>query len=431
MLRVVQTEEWQPVVLSGPAALMSNSEAMELLEKWRISTGTDPQQYFEFGPQRLTPKNWSGVVSSKSVQLEVRPMGGLSLSSTDSKILDQNLSIMLQAVIGGSRFVFPDAELSGGGQRLHVFIATFLEQLAVARRRHVIRRYKTTTAVTPSVRGRMRFPGQLIESIRRPGYFSSEWVSLDENTPENRFLKAVMLFVRPLTGGELRARLEAQLVSFDQVTASADPKHDWAQIRRDRLPTAYLPVLRLGKAILDGEAAGLFSGHYEGSSEIVFTSGAFEAFLGAALARAAAETGYHAKIKAGGYLGSWATGPHVGAEAVEMIPDVQLIPMHNGLRSIVVDTKWKRLKPSSPNAGVNPGDVYQIVAYATRFGHERAVLLYPWVGAESPQTSVSRALTVNSAVPLVIYVATIPMIDPGFSKLGSIITALIETAGAQ
>lgn len=427
--RVVRTEEWDPVPLSGPGALLSLSEATELLEKWQFSTGTDPEQYFEFTPRRLTPKNWSGVVSGNTVQLEVRPVGAGSLSSDDSAVLDWNLGLMLDAAVTGRPFVFPDAELAGGGQRFHALIAGFIEQLSAARRRQVIRHYKTTRALTPNVCGRMAFPAQLLESIRRPGYFASEWVSLDENTPENRFLKAVLAFARPLTGGQLRARLEAQLVGFEQVSVPSDPRHEWARIRFDRLPPFYAAVLRLGKAILDGEALGLFSGRREGSSEIVFTARAFETFIGAALESAARKMGYQAKLKENAYLGTWARGPSAGSRGIEMIPDVQLVPIEAGRRSVVIDTKWKRLRPSSVNAGIVSSDAYQIVSYAARFGHDRAVLLYPWVGSVSPETSGMRSLALQSSrLPLTIYVATVLLLDPGFGKLESTLTSLIAEA---
>jgi 5-methylcytosine-specific restriction enzyme subunit McrC len=429
--RIVQTEEWGPIPLSGSGALLSLSEASELLDKWQFSTGTEPEQYFELTPQHLTPKNWSGVISGRSIQLEVRPVGGANLSAADSAILDWNLGVMLEAAVTRRPFIFPDAELAGGGQRFHALIASFIEQLGDARRRQLIRRYRTTRAVTPNVCGRMIFPAQLLESIRRPGYFASEWVSLDEDTPENRFLKSVLVFSRPLTGGQLRARLEAQLVGLDRVGVPSDPRHEWERIRFDRLPSFYVAVLRLGKAILDGEAIGLFAGRYDSTSEIVFTARAFEHFVSTALEAAAHKIGYRAKVKENGYVGFWATGPNAGSRGVEMIPDVQLVPVEPGPPSIVIDTKWKRLRPDSNNVGINPSDVYQVVAYAARFGHHRAILLYPWVGTVSPATSGTRALPLdNSHFPLTIYIATVPMLDPGFGKLETGLTSLIVEATA-
>lgn len=45
---------------------------------------------------------------------------------------------------------------------------------------------------------------------------------------------------------------------------------------------------------------------------------------------------------------------------------------------LVIDTKWKELKPGEPTLGVKQADVYQMLAYARAYKAERLVLLYPW-----------------------------------------------------
>ena len=45
---------------------------------------------------------------------------------------------------------------------------------------------------------------------------------------------------------------------------------------------------------------------------------------------------------------------------------------------IVIDTKWKTLKPGDRVAGVEQSDVYQMLAYAHAYEAERVVMLYPW-----------------------------------------------------
>ncbi len=45
---------------------------------------------------------------------------------------------------------------------------------------------------------------------------------------------------------------------------------------------------------------------------------------------------------------------------------------------IVIDTKWKTLKPEDTRAGVNQSDVYQMLAYARAYDARRLVLLFPW-----------------------------------------------------
>ena len=45
---------------------------------------------------------------------------------------------------------------------------------------------------------------------------------------------------------------------------------------------------------------------------------------------------------------------------------------------IVIDTKWKPLKPDDRVVGVEQSDVYQMLAYARAYEARRVILLYPW-----------------------------------------------------
>lgn len=51
----------------------------------------------------------------------------------------------------------------------------------------------------------------------------------------------------------------------------------------------------------------------------------------------------------------------------------------------VVDAKWKHLDPYVPDYGVNEGDVYQLLAYASRYGCTNLELAYPMPDGEKAQ----------------------------------------------
>lgn len=425
--RVVRAEEWQSLRI-GPDGDVSLGDARDLMERWRTDTGTDPEGYFNLTSRSLTPKNWSGVLPAGDMQLEVRPMGAGTLTDEENAVLDLNVGIMLEAAVSGRGFEFTDAELSGQGKHVNALIAGFIRMVGTARKRHILRQYKVNRETTRAVVGRTVFPAQLVQEIRRPGHFVSEWVSLDEDTAENRFLKAVLTIVRPMTSGQLRAKLEAQLITFDGVRSGSDARHEWRRIRFDRLSPSYKSVLNLGKAILDGEAPGLFSGGHRGVSEIVFTARAFEYYIGKAIEAVAPKAGYAAILQDNAHLGRWLSGPRTGQTGFEIFPDVQLYPDAAGAKSVVLDTKWKRLRPGGETAGISVSDLYQVVSYSLRFGHARAVLLYPWVGSGAVKTTVVSIEGPASNIEVVI--AAVPMLDRGFANLENTILQLIGEATA-
>ncbi|WP_417463176.1 McrC family protein [Kordiimonas sp.] len=425
--RVIQVEEWQSIAIGGPGSPLSATEVGSLLERWRTETGTEPEGYFNLTSRSLTPKNWSGVLPAGDVQLEVRPMGAGKLTPEQNGVLDFNIGIMLEAAVSDRGFVFPDADLSGEGQKVHALVAGFVAMVGTTRKKQILRQYKVNRETTRAVVGRTVFPAQLVQEIVRPGHFVSEWVSLDQDTAENRFLKAVLTIVRPMVSGHLRARLEAQMITFDGVRMS-DARQEWRRIRFDRLSKDYRALMNLGKAILEGEAPGLFSGGHRGVSEITFTARAFEYYIGKAIEAIVPKAGYTAVLQDRSQLGRWSSGPKAGVGAFDIFPDVQLYPSVAGAKSVVLDTKWKRLRPGGDTAGVNVADIYQVVSYALRFGHARAVLLYPWIGADQIETMAVSVVGPDTSVEVMI--ATIPMIDRGYVQLEKTILELLKAATA-
>jgi 5-methylcytosine-specific restriction enzyme subunit McrC len=61
--------------------------------------------------------------------------------------------------------------------------------------------------------------------------------------------------------------------------------------------------------------------------------------------------------------------------AFRLRPDITVLDDGRAVR--IFDAKWKRLNPKARSSGLAPSDVYQLVTYASRYGCERVVLVYP------------------------------------------------------
>ncbi|MBB4291439.1 5-methylcytosine-specific restriction enzyme subunit McrC [Rhizobium leguminosarum] len=416
--RRITVEEWEKIPLSGNGSLLSFAEVQAIFETWRIQTDSDPEGYFVLSERFLRAKNWSGILPTNDVLLEVVPRGAKNLRAEEKDVLDRNVGLMMQAALSGRLFSFSDAELSDTGDRYEALISSFVDAVSRARGSSLLRRYSTNRATTSKVIGRNVFPAQILESLRRPGYFVSEWVSLDEDIAENRFLSGVLKHVRPHSAGQLRARLDRQLVGLDNVASPADPMREWAKIRFDRVPEVYRRALQLGRAILERRAPGIFAGAQNGTSEIVFTARAFEAFMANVFDDLGRSLGFHTVVQGSYDLGAWSSGKN----AFEINPDIELMPISGS--SILIDTKWKRLNPHAENYGVKPEDVYQMISYATRLGHNKAILLYPWIGPNRPNRQLLKIRSGN--LRLEISIATIDLLEANFRGARAYLTTLID-----
>lgn len=425
--RGICCEEWTPIsVGSGDSAKLSVEEVEGLFRNWRIQTGTSPETYFDFKGNALVPKNWTGIAPGDTIQLEVLPIGASTLSEEKRGVLDINLASMIQSCVTEKALHFSDADLSGHGTSTYALLSIFCKELSGALRKQVVRKYSSARASTPCAKGRTVFPNQVFESIRRPGYFVSEWVELDQNTPENRFIKAVLKRFKP-SSGPLRPKIDELLCSFEHVPSVSAPSREVSQIRHDRLSKEYGQVIKIGRMLLDGKAPGLFSGAVSASSEIIFTASLFESFLGLEIDRRASRKGFKVRRQSMRYLGDWADGVNEGKPAFRLFPDVEVFSQ-SGTTSCVIDTKWKRLKPNTAKYGVKQTDVFQIITYAVRFGHSNAVLLYPWVGSDNPlgkEMIVTMPISCGDRT-INLSIMCVPMLDKHFSSLDRTVDEILS-----
>ena len=426
--RVVKCEEWEGLRIGEASSDLSFEEVRQIFQYWEKFTGLKPDQYFDIKGHKLTPKGWTGVAPGKTIQLEVLPIGAKSLDQRQLRILDRNISIMLQASITGGSISIPQGDIEPEGQRLQAILLAFSILLESCRRKQIIRKYSARRKSTKFIRGRTVFPHQVFESIRRPGYFFSEWVSLDEDTAENRFLKAILTRFKPKAYGNLKYKFDELICDFDRVSNISEPLREWRRIRFDRLPVDYIELLRISKSLLDGHAPGLFSGISNSNAEIVFTARTFETFIGLQISKISQSLGFKVKKQTRGqYLASWKGGKYKGVDVFEIIPDIQINSLNRSGFTCVLDTKWKRIKPESSQLGISPADIYQITAYSTKIGNSKAVLIYPWIGdiglIEEIDSSSIKILSPDKN--LSIYLLLIPMLDYGFSGLGNIIRNFI------
>jgi len=423
MKRLLQCEEWSKLRIGSGFELRSLEELNSVLSAWKQSTGEEPDGYFDILPGALVPKFWTGTLESSTLVLEVAPIGAKSLGRDKRSRLDNSLSTMLATAMSTQSMTAGLTSLSTDGNRHEALLEVFCDELQLARRRQVIRRYVSTSDSLPSPRGRISFPDQCYESIRRPGRFASAWVELTEDVPENRIFKEVLLRYRPRCSARMRGRVDLCLSELDSVDATRDHRLEWAKIRSDRLPSIYHSLLRQSKALLNEEGVGLFAGDKLATAEIVFTSRLFEQFVGKELSWISPAFGLVSKTQD---RGTFACSHDDSKGVFELIPDIRLID-HHGKTFLIVDTKWKFLDMRKRNLGVSRNDIYQILTYGSRFNCTDIVLLYPDVTNETGETGHHQIFdSILSGQKYSIHVVTIPMLAPSLTAARDVLKKMLS-----
>ena len=394
--RIVRCEEWGRINIGDAGEYLNSAEVEEIIEAWRNQSGREAEGYFDVTRKYLAPKNWVGVVTGRTIQFEVQPMGSRGLTDNERLLLDRNFSAMLRAAVGDVSIHLDSSELSPQGNAFEGLIAALCSVLKRARRSQLIRRYTSNEEVSRFLRGKVAFPKQIFESVRSPGYFACRWVELNEDVPENRFLKSVLRLFQGRCSGSLRRQIDELLAQLGGVRESSYPMTDYRRVRFDRLSYEYRQAIFLAKCLLDGRVPGIFSGAVQGRSRVVFTPTLFELFVHAILKDAAERIGYSVRRQPRGhFMGNWSGGPYSGRSVFEVIPDFEMKRNEDKTFCIVIDTKWKRLRPERANLGISIDDLYQVMSYAYRFNSSRIAILYPWIGSGWPSDELTTDLILS------------------------------------
>ena len=263
---------------------------------------------------------------------------------------------------------------------LELVIRLFAERLLAAVRRGPPRRYVEHEADLDVLRGRLNVVRQFSRFAVRADVLACRFDELSADTPLNRVLKAVVGHLAAASGSDANRRRLAELAARLAFAGdSASPLGE--PVRLDRTNTRFHDLYRLARLFLEGSWQSTTGGASHGFSLLFPMNVLFERFIGRSLQRV---LGPQRQV----YLQQrryTALGSTKSNGLFELRPDV-VIEARDGASPVVLDTKWKTLRPSEPNLGVAQADVYQMLAYARRYGAARVVLLYPWYGelASSP-----------------------------------------------
>ena len=259
----------------------------------------------------------------------------------------------------------------------------FARNLRAEWQRGAHRSYQVVEAELPLLKGKWRIG----EQLRRPERKHLFAVAFDEFTadnPLNRVLRFVTERLWHLTRdpanrqilGELRQWMEDD-VPLPRVVTSAQA----AAITLTRRTARFAPLLSLARLFLDGGALQLAAGDETTFAFLFDMNALFESFIAGFLLRhrAAIMPDWQGDILPQSRGETCHLARRDDKPLFRLKPDI-VFRASDGTFPLLLDTKYKRLKPSDRMLGIAPADFYQMFAYAHRFACPRVLLLYPQTG---------------------------------------------------
>lgn len=308
------------------------------------------------GRYDLTPSSHVGTVALPGLTVLIRP-----------KISAARVLFMISYALDPVRWQHLLSPMAVQDDLLEAMAGQFGMTLRRALARGALQGYRVREEALTSVRGRIRFDGQLRRRYLAPIPLEVTYDDFTLDTDLNRVLFAALRRLQrmPIRSTAVRSALGAchavfadgvSPIEFDAVRL---PALTW-----NRLNSHFRPAAELAGAILAGTSLELEHGGVRGTAFTVDMNVVFEKFVRTALRSALGLTS-----------ASWPErSPNgIALDNESRIPLLPDLTWFEGGRCVFAgDAKYKRLAPSgAPNA-----DLYQLHAYVTALGLPAGLLVY-------------------------------------------------------
>jgi len=403
---------WHPDGIPERDALNLYREARLREAELRLGRGN----LLEFHRSGLRAGQVVGVIVAGDCRLEILP----KVDDADAQVSRRSLFQMLARTM--------DLRLSSSGvtslgsqdnDLLEILIRHYANLLYRAVHRGLPRSYNVVEADLGFLKGQLNVSQQFTRLAATPQRLACRYDELNPDTPLNQILKAVVTQLLKATRNSQNKRLLAELrYAFDEVSdLDRSQPLPLRQVHIDRTNAAYKELFNMAVLFLGGWRQSLYRGEGRGFSLLFEMNVLFEEFIGRCLRGIGSKEGFAVALQ-GPY--SHVLRDEVGVRAFGTKPDIHL--QRNG-KTIVVDTKWKRLKHSGGYTplGISSSDVYQMMTYADVYSADAVVLLYPHTDEMSQAPGILKRFTTltsgRKVLVATVCLSDISSIDEQLSKI--------------
>ena len=316
-------------------------------------------------------RNYAGLLQlTDGTQIEILPKIGHSAEArtallTMLRCLRDSPFRTLNARTGTTRLPLWD-----------VFVTAFLDALEplLHQGQGLQRSYRATERNERFWKGQFQPARQQRENQYHAERLAVRYEYLTADVPPNRILKSALLYINKRTVSvPNQQRIGRALVALADVPPSESVAVDEAATRRvSRLFARYEPALRWAAALLNQQLPGVRAGSVVGQSLLFPMERVFEEFVAQGVRRYWPVDGVVTVQESSAHL----VDEHVGSPKFKLRPDI-LIRQND--RTLVMDTKWKRLDGSNTSGsyGIEQADLYQLYAYGKKYAATDLFLIYP------------------------------------------------------
>jgi 5-methylcytosine-specific restriction enzyme subunit McrC len=345
---------------------------VEALEALNTQHGNELIQVKRHGIQAT---QYVGLIQGRHGSLNILPKVDRDVGGEQAAT--RNLITMLCYAYDLPLVAQSDASLkTGQGSWFEILTGLFARQLYDQLRQGIERVYVTVEERSLALKGRWLLEQQLTRHPYIRHAFDVRYDDYQSDTPLNRVFRYSVELLSTISRAPQNQRLLAEIqMLLDAVSLPH-------RLTREDLDRVFQPSFQIARLLIESMTQVMQSGAAPLTAFVFDMNVLFESFVARFLAKhwreiaGKAHKGFYVQAQMQGEKTLYLAEREDNVPAFKLIPDLLL---RDSLKqvSVVMDTKYKRLDPSTRKLEISQADIYQMLAYANRLGCPRVLLLYP------------------------------------------------------
>lgn len=321
--------------------------------------------YFTIGVNKITFKNYVGVLQVDGLVIEILPkIDQYESDSESNKVKWQAALIDMLRVTKRLKIKKMD-EASVASQSKHlldIYFEWFLAEVQKLIHQGLIKQYYKETSQVKALKGKLEFAGHIAKNVVHKERFYTTHQVYDKDHLLHQVLFCALEIIASLTKGNyLYGTCKKVQLDFPEVKTIKVTAKTFEQIPHNRKTAPYETALAIARIIILNFAPNVKTGS-ENMLALLFDMNAlWEQYILVRLQRAQEKKGF--TIIGQNSKPFW--------QNIAIRPDIVLSKGEN--ENYIIDTKWKNIDQSQPSTQ----DLRQMYVYNEYWNSKKAMLLYP------------------------------------------------------
>jgi len=339
---------------------------------------SDALKFMRIGYKRsignvVSIKNYVGLIQMKNgYRVQILPkidLGKVEDGNTQTKKVFLK---MLQSMKDFPSKVFNDAAMNVDKMNLYeIFINMYIQEVRQLVKHGIRSNYVQQEDNQGYFKGKLLVNKHIKANLAHKERFFVLFDEFHPNGPENRLVKATLEKLQKLTGSTKNSKEIRQLLTaFEAVDSSANYEKDFSKVVINRTTENYEILIKWSKVFLMNKSFTTFTGSTNSRALLFPMESVYESYVAKQMKKVFCPDGWDVHTQD--------RGRYLFIEPKKQFALRPDIVIRKDNRTIILDTKWKRLYENERNNyGISQEDMYQMYAYSKKYETSEVWLLYP------------------------------------------------------